>query len=81
MLSKTENFSPHLNTITSLPPSKSPNQYLSSKKKIANELLLMNNETRNEIRSALNKYTFTNEVFIPTPLRITKKNISEKIIY
>ena len=73
MLSKTENFSPHLNTITSLPRNKSPNQYLSSKKKIANEFLLMNNETRNEIRSALNKYTFTNEVFIPTPLRITKK--------
>ena len=33
----------------------------------------MNKETKNDIKLALNKYTFNNEVFIPTPLRITKK--------
>jgi hypothetical protein len=33
----------------------------------------MNKDTKNEVQSALNKYTFSNEVFIPTPLRITKK--------
>ena len=74
MHSKTENFSPHLNTISSLPPNKLSNQYLSSRQKIANEFLLMNNDTKKQIRSALNKYMFTSEVFIPTPLRITKKD-------
>ena len=44
-----------------------------SKEKIAKEILLMNKDTKNEVQSALNKYTFSNEVFIPTPLRITKK--------
>ena len=74
MHSKTENFSPHLNTISSLPPNKLSNQYLSSRQKIANEFLLMNSDTKKQIRSALNKYMFTSEVFIPTPLRITKKD-------
>ena len=73
MHSKTDILSNHLKTISSLNSDKLKNKYLSNKEKIANEILLMNNETKNEIKSALNKYTFNNEVFIPTPLRITKK--------
>ena len=73
MYSKTENNSNHLKTISSIPPNKSSNQYLSNIEKIANEFLLMNNDTKKEVQYALNKYTFTNEVFLPTPLRISKK--------
>ena len=73
MHSKTETIVKHLNTISSLPSNKMKNQYLSNKEKIANEFLLMNNDTKKDIRLALNKYTFREEVFIPTPLRITKK--------
>ena len=78
MYSKTETISKHLNTISSLPSKNSKNQYGSNKDKIAKEFLLMNNDTKNEIRLALNKYTFTNEVFLPTPLRITKKEYMGK---
>lgn len=73
MYSKTENNSNHLKTISSIPPNKSSNQYLSNREKIANEFLLMNSDTKKEVQYALNKYTFTNEVFLPTPLRISKK--------
>ena len=73
MNSKTETISKHSNTISSLHSNKMKNQYLSNKEKIANEFLLMNTDTKKDIRSALNKHTFQEEVFIPTPLRITKK--------
>ena len=73
MYSKTENNSNHLKTISSIPLNKSSNQYLSNRDKIANEFQLMNDDTKKEIQFALNKYTFTNEVFLPTPLRISKK--------
>ena len=73
MYSKTDALTNRLRTISSINSEKLKNQYFSNKEKIANEILLMNNDTKNEIKTALNKYTFSNEVFIPTPLRITKK--------
>ena len=73
MNSKTEALANRLKTISSYSSDKIKNKYLSNKEKIENEILLMNKETKNDIKLALNKYTFNNEVFIPTPLRITKK--------
>ena len=73
MDSKTENITNNLKAISSLHPKNLKDQGLSNKEKIANEFLLMNNDNKNEIRHALNKYKFTNEVFLPTPLRISKK--------
>ena len=73
MNSKTETLSNRLKTISSYSSDKMKNKFLSNKKKIENEILLMNNETKKDIKLALNKYTFNNEVFLPTPLRITKK--------
>ena len=78
MISKTEGVINRIRTISSLPSSKYNMQTLSNKEKIANEFLLMTNETKNEIQGALNKYTFNNEVFIPTPLRISKKEYQNK---
>ena len=66
MYSKTDALTNRLRTISSLNSEKLKNQYFSNKEKIANEILLMNNDTKNEIKTALNKYTFSNEVFIPT---------------
>ena len=73
MYSKTETNTSQLRTIPSVSSDQLKNQYMKSKEKIAKEILLMNKDTKNEVQSALNKYTFSNEVFIPTPLRITKK--------
>ena len=73
MYSKTETNTSQLLTIPSVSSDQLKNQYMKSKEKIAKEILLMNKDTKNEVQSALNRYTFSNEVFIPTPLRITKK--------
>ena len=78
MNSKTEGGLNRLRTISSLPTSKLYIQTLSNNEKIANEFLLMSKETKSEVQGALNKYTFNNEVFIPTPLRISKKEYQNK---
>ena len=75
MFSTTESISNRLRTISSLPSNKFS---ISNKEKISNEFLLMSTETKNEVQCALNKYTFNNEVFIPTPLRISKKEYKDK---
>ena len=50
----------------------------SQKKKIKNEIESMSNENRNIFREALNKYSFETEVFIPSSLRISKKEYKNK---
>lgn len=57
---------------------KSINSVFSQKKKIKNEIESMSHESRNIFREALNKYSFDTEVFIPSSLRISKKEYKDK---
>ena len=57
---------------------KNINSLFSQKKKIKNEIESMSQESRNIFREALNKYSFETEVFIPSSLRISKKEYKKK---
>ena len=52
--------------------------FYSQKKKIRNEIESMSNESRNIFREALKNYSFETEVFIPSSLRISKKEYKNK---
>ena len=52
--------------------------FLPNNKKVQNEIETISNEFRNTFREALNKHSFTNEVFVPRTLIISKKEYLKK---
>ena len=52
--------------------------FLPKEKKIQNEIETLSNEFRNTFREALNKHSFTTEVFVPRTLVISKKEYINK---
>jgi len=57
---------------------KNKNSLFTQKKKIKNEIESMSQESRNVFREALSKYSFETEVFIPSSLRLSKKEYKNK---